>query len=643
MYLIISDFLKDVVVLLILTVIIATLLAFVTGEVVEAYFDDSLTSLLGDYGEYDFALIVDAEVKDEAYKQAKEIIEQEFPGAKIYENIEVIGKVNFFLKLAPEDFTASNLASANSHFRDITGYNSLSLIAEPRVSVDNLTEQGAMILKDEIGDWSEVDFSFVRGNQLEIILNDFNDKRELEEKLTDLLAEYELLTIDTSNLADDFDYDPRLIREEVLADYAEITELTPEDDEFRELAQNLTLLTEFIGEYNLDEEDKLISESLDGLNSFMARLDYEAGFFSGLTKVESQLENIEEGAEITQENLQELKAITSQVDGFLSTLIANLEQLEFLFELEKILSSFGQRNSNLVEYIEEYNQFLTRLLKWQEDIQEVEILLAEFESATEFETEQLNELNEGLKEAKGLFAYLEDWDFTEEIEKLVYIEEVLAKISDEEAVSAFKQLDQYVKSYYGTGDELLFLVPANTEITDFITEFKTAYEINEVELNYNSSSWGLITPNLRGEIYRILKEVRVILIVIVILIVTALSLIFDQSLIINFLKLITNKPEKISCLALFYSIVIGAVTFGFSLYLTGIDFYYLPNYAIPLPGALLGLLIYRKAEKLNEVKITEFKAGVALGFSHCEILRQIVIPAAKPGLLYILNQRRSYF
>ena len=643
MHLLISDFLKDAIILLLLTVIIASLLAFVTGEVVEAYFNDTLTSLLGDYGEYDFALIVDAESKDKAYQEAKEIIEREFPGAKLYESIEMVGKVNFFLKLAPEDFTASKLASANSQFRDITGYNSLSLIAEPRVSVDNLTNQGAVILKDKIADWPEVDFSFVRGNNLEIILADFNYKRELEEKLELLLSEYELLTIKTTNLADDFNYEPRLLKEEVLAEQAEIIELTPEDDEFKELAQNLTILTEFIGEYNLDKEDKLISESLDGLNAFMSRIDYDAGFFNALTKVESQLEDIEEGVEITQSSLAELKQITSQVDGFLATLIINLEQLEFLFELEKILTSFGYDNSNLVNYIEEYNQFLTRLVEWQENIEEVKGLLAEVETATEFESEELSQLNQGLTEAKDLFAYLEGWDFSQEIEKLVYIEEVLAKISDEEAVSAFQQLDQYVKNFYGTGDELLFLVPAGVDETDFIAGFKTAYGIDEVKLNYHSSSWGLITPNLRGEIYRILREVRVLLIIIVVLIVTALSLIFDQSLIINFLKLLGKKQEKTSYLALFYSLFSGAVTFTFSLYLTGIELYYLPNYLIPVPGILLGLLIYNKAEKLNEVKITEFKAGVALGFSYCEILRQIVIPAAKPGLLYILNQRRSYF
>ncbi len=638
-----SDFLKDAIVLIILTIIIASFLAFVTGEIVEAYFNDSLTSILGDYGEYDFALIVDAEVKDEAYQQAQKIIEREFNDAQLYQSMELAGKANFFLKLGEEDFTASNLADANGYFREISGYNSLSLIAEPRISVDNVTEQGANILKEEIASWQGVDFSFFRANKLEIILTDFKYQRELEQKVESLLTEYELLTINTGDLAKDFEYDPYLIQEEVLLQHSEIIELTPEDDAFQQLAQNLSVLSEFIAEYDLNEEDRLISETLDDVNAFMSRLDYEADFFASLVKIEGQLKDLEQGMNLTQEGLLELKQVTTQVDSFLDTLIINLEQLDFLFELEAILSSFGYRDSNLIDYITEYNNFMNRLLEWQANIQEVKGLLAEVETVSEVETAQLRQLNTALIEAKDIFIHLEGWDFTQEIEKLVYIEEVLATISDEEAVSAFKQLDQYIKNFYGSGDELLFLLPAGSDEEDFIVDFKTAYGIDKAQINYNISNWGLITPDLRGEIYRILTEVRVLLIIIVVLIITALSLIFDQSLIINFLKLIAINQEKSVLLALLYSMLIGAVIFSSSIYLIGLDLYYLPNYIIPLPGLLLGLIIYSKAEKLNEVKISEFKAGLALGFSYCEILQQIVIPAAKPGLLYMINQRRSYF
>ena len=643
MNLLISDFLKDAIVLIILTIIIASLLAFVTGEIVEAYFSDSLTSILGDYGEHDFALIVDAEVKDEAYQQAQKIIEREFSDAKLYRSIELAGKANFFLKLGADDFTASNLANANGYFREISGYNSLSLIAEPRVSVDNVTEQGANILKEKVANWQEVDFAFVRANKLEIILTDFKYQRELEQKLEELLTDYELLTINAGDLGEDFDYELRLIQEEVLLQHSEIIELTPEDDAFQQLAQNLSVLSEFIAEYDLDEEDRLISETLDDVNAFMSRLDYESDFFASLAKIEGQLKDLEQGIDLTQEGLLELKQITTQVDSFLDTLIINLEQLDFLFELKAILSSFGYRDSNLVNYITEYNNFMDRLLEWQASIQEVKGLLAEVETVTEVETAQLSQLNTALIEAKDVFVHLEEWDFTQEIEKLVYIEEVLATISDEEAVSAFKQLDQYIKNFYGSGDELLFLLPTGSDEGDFIADFKTAYGIDKAQINYHISNWGLITPDLRGEIYRILTEVRVLLIIIVVLIITALSLIFDQSLIINFLKLIAIDQERSVLLALLYSMLIGAIIFSSSIYLIGLDLYYLPNYIIPLPGLLLGLIIYSKAEKLNEVKISEFKAGLALGFSYCEILQQIVIPAAKPGLLYMINQRRSYF
>ena len=49
------------------------------------------------------------------------------------------------------------------------------------------------------------------------------------------------------------------------------------------------------------------------------------------------------------------------------------------------------------------------------------------------------------------------------------------------------------------------------------------------------------------------------------------------------------------------------------------------------------------AGMLNPVSREEWEAGKALGLSPAEIMQEIIIPAAKPGLLYLLNYPKMIF
>ena len=64
---------------------------------------------------------------------------------------------------------------------------------------------------------------------------------------------------------------------------------------------------------------------------------------------------------------------------------------------------------------------------------------------------------------------------------------------------------------------------------------------------------------------------------------------------------------------------------------------------VAIVGGLLGLLIAAFSDKFSPVDIHEAMAGQALGLPHVQIMREIVIPAGRPGLMYLLNRRHQRF
>ena len=70
---------------------------------------------------------------------------------------------------------------------------------------------------------------------------------------------------------------------------------------------------------------------------------------------------------------------------------------------------------------------------------------------------------------------------------------------------------------------------------------------------------------------------------------------------------------------------------------------YFPWVAVPFAGAFIGLIIACYTEKISPVSSDEMMAGQSLGLSVDEIMREIVIPNGRPGLLQKLNRRKMKF
>src|SRR5690554_4453241 len=94
-----DGFFKDLVLLLVLTVIIGAVFSQGIAWGIDTYFGDTLDDMIGEYGEYDVMLHVREESKEAALRELQRIGEQSFPGYKLNQTLTIAGQTNFFFGL----------------------------------------------------------------------------------------------------------------------------------------------------------------------------------------------------------------------------------------------------------------------------------------------------------------------------------------------------------------------------------------------------------------------------------------------------------------------------------------------------------------------------------------------------------------
>jgi hypothetical protein len=240
--------------------------------------------------------------------------------------------------------------------------------------------------------------------------------------------------------------------------------------------------------------------------------------------------------------------------------------------------------------------------------------------------------------------------------QLQYMSAAIPNMKDDEINHSVALLDKFIAGQVIPGARIQILTTNNIS-----TEAVMPLVVNEVgnnNVSLYSTAVGIIEPDPRGQMMGVLAEVREILAGLTAIAITVICLALDHTALMTVFKrkrLASKVPVKglrgfISRLiSIFtaperqYGMVIGAVllTSMFLLAQGGIP--YLPWVGVPVIGALLGLLVATYTEKISPVSSDEIMAGEALGLSFNEIMREIVIPSGRPGLMQQLNKRVMKF
>ncbi|MCK9526033.1 MAG: hypothetical protein M0R49_08905, partial [Limnochordia bacterium] len=131
---------------------------------------------------------------------------------------------------------------------------------------------------------------------------------------------------------------------------------------------------------------------------------------------------------------------------------------------------------------------------------------------------------------------------------------------------------------------------------------------------------------------------------------TAIVLVLDHATVFSTLKYIRTSAasrkrggmRRINPLSLLGG-TLGSVILVSVYYLSrsGIPFLSWPF--VSLLGFSLGVIITLLADRFSPVNSMELMAGQCLGLSNVQIMREVVIPSSRPGLLNLLNRFKQQF
>jgi hypothetical protein len=164
--------------------------------------------------------------------------------------------------------------------------------------------------------------------------------------------------------------------------------------------------------------------------------------------------------------------------------------------------------------------------------------------------------------------------------------------------------------------------------------------------NFNlfEAELGIIEPNIYSQAYRLLGEVHSVLAGLTAMAATIVFLATDHTTIAAVLNRFGKRQNPaVRGLGVLYGAFSGALLLSAIYFLSGAAIPYMPFGAVAAIGAAFGTAFGALAEKFSPLDDDEILAAESLGLNFDAIMREIVIPSARLGILMRLNRRRQKF
>lgn len=412
------------------------------------------------------------------------------------------------------------------------------------------------------------------------------------------------------------------------------------------------------------EKIRNLSALLTGTGNELQRM---ADHLTRLRWVETQLEKAIDGLEGMQV-ITRLGFIPRNL-GYFGDLGEKVGLLDE--ELQKLVADLRRKAQVLDDFINRFNPLVQTLLAWENktrnlvgQLDQMETLLggggnafqtlAELVGVTDDSLRQFAQfdfaaLREGLAPLEAGFDELQANNLMLIIGEMEKIKASLPKLKDEEISKTITLLDRYLGGETISGEKVELFVNAGyneAEVTRVVNNFFDAEQVRIQALPA-----GVLQPDVRNEVTRLLGEVQGVIAALAVIILAILIFLQDQAAILamfHHLDLLvpyrkTKKGKEAVLTRLFpwlYASGLGAVWLWTTIKLSGAHIPYFSGASFLVVGALVGLVFYRMAEKFHRLNLDEVIAGYALGFNFTTVMREIVLPAGRPGLMQRLNRRK---
>jgi hypothetical protein len=402
-------------------------------------------------------------------------------------------------------------------------------------------------------------------------------------------------------------------------------------------------------------------------------LDYLAKTFGRVRILENRFDKALEGFG-TARSLVGSSVIQNSL-GISGGVLDKLQMLDNRLGL--IENSLRERVRQLDDFINRFNPVVAVLLSWRNQARDFAAQVNNFSATFTPGTDNHRKLTELIAATDRVTAVLSGDDLTQVqsgldliterlfnnqkldlkalIVELEKAKDALPRLLDEEIGHSVDLIDRYVGGETTTGEKIQIFTQARIDRNLVETVIKK--ETDGEQAAFFSLPVGTIQPDIRGELFKILAEVRSTIAALLAVVLWIFSFILDQSLIVAMLKQwnLHWRPFKIEpgpgilnqvfhgLVRLFhpanlYAAVVGGLWLGVTTVLSGARIPYLAVWQVALGGGLFGMVLAVLAEKINPVNQEEVLAGLSLGLPFGVIMREIVIPAGRPGLLQLLNR-----
>lgn len=769
-----NSFNRDLVVLLLLSIGIGALLANLLAMSANSYFSETISTLVGEYGEFDLLVNVREEMKENGRTQIEKVTEQVFPGAKLKEGPTLNGLTSFLVGLPAQYKTKQTYESLDTIFGSVPGRSGISIMTEPRITIRSVPDGAKSTVIEGIMQIDGVLFAFRDGGSVTAIIRSIDKSSYVSSEIEKLLGQYH--TIDIAFPVGSEPENPvRLgeeiagaIREEKAFGYAESVSVDSKSNDTAYLVSTMAEMKRFLSAFAtkvaltpaagarfipgdtiafqstasdvlapgipLDPVHiavKVAAVAGDGsaegmvtqgdgtqaangsgyavINGVIGEPVGTAVFHNPRIELGNALsetsnavlqlpkiaQDAKDMASIANNALNSYSGSIAAVEQTLSGLasagttietatsgLANLDTSGIQQQLSSSSAAMGGLvntlqivrlvNPEVGSSINELTATQQNLVNLQETLGTLDNISANARQArsaingivnngnnmvANLRAFNVNGARQTLTAAGNDINQLQQFNTTLVAAQLQYLGAAVPNVKDEEISRSINLMNQFIAGQVIPGQRIQILTKSN--ITTELAGPVITRVIGHNNVSFYTSAVGIIEPDPRAEVMMVLMQVKAILAGMVSLAAAVIFLTLDHTAVMAVIRRqrSVNKTEKTKgwkrvvqgiknvftapeCL---YGMSIGALILTAMFILSGGGIPYLPWIGVPVLGALMGLLLANNAEKISPVAADEVTAGEALGLSFDEVMREIVIPNGRPGLLQVMNRRKMKF
>lgn len=691
---------RDLLVHLLVIIILGSAAAWGLAWGVDTVFGDAVTRLVGDVGEYDVLIQVRSEQREVAEEDIHQVIAQHIPGAVLNDGVSIGGQIYYFLKVPEAYRSADTFEQIGTMFQSVTGFVGHSLMVEPSVVVSGIHDAlvaDAQRLADSL---PEVAFTFRNGSSLVAVLKEPTGVARVQQELEAFLQQHGIVEIRLPLGTQLGDVQQSTASIEAIlndvwgADAVHTIHFDIQDAETQTLVQTLGELRRFLvgyatqisvpgAEAYVGRRILVAPEQADGKGyvevqmeeataeggawgfvlagetagrqgpwiAYAWRPDGSPGEMIGPATMRNQrgelaatleesvrlLSNLGEFAGSARESVSQADAILAAFDeavGHLESLDTQIKQLE-----QSLAGVGGEGGATPAQAL------ITVLLSgWLNRLsggtpasptEEVGSSLLQLDLASIQET--LEMLAQGVTE-------LAELDVDAVIAQVEQMQRTLPLLNDDEIARSVQLIDRNLAGSMISGDRITVIAEPSVPLESAEKAISTALGISGVSLVHTAG--GVISPNARMALSQILGQVRELVAALCAMAIVLLVLFFDYSLLFSVERAIGTGAERKArsgSKLVLRGAVVGAILMGIIALLSGANIPVLGWPGMLLVGAFLGLVTAVLAERINPIDTDEVVAGIALGLDQRQIMREIVVPNGRPGLLSLMNRWHQHF